>query len=190
MIAFFDGMVRAFLKSVIDHIYFINVYREIPCRFASDLVHFRMLFRECFGLPFWGPIWRHQFFSRDRYHPSSDFFRNYFRIFSITSQQESFVRLEVSDGKSFRALGAASRGCSTGLALRVGCKDDALSRHMRSITCTPISDARKYLSASWVNAACFRLLRNSENASTMTGSYVFSLIVNWGMASSISAGKR
>jgi hypothetical protein len=25
MIAFFDGMVRAFLKSVIDHIYFINV---------------------------------------------------------------------------------------------------------------------------------------------------------------------
>jgi len=123
-------------------------------------------------------------------HPSSRFPRDYFRIFSMTSQQESFARLEDGDGKSVRALRTASWGCSTGLALCVGCKDDALSRHMRSITCTPISDARKYLSASWVNAACFRLLRNSENASTMTGSYVFSLIVNWGMASSISAGKR
>ena len=38
--AVFDGMVRALLKSVIDHIYFINVYREIPGRFASDLVPF------------------------------------------------------------------------------------------------------------------------------------------------------
>lgn len=115
---------------------------------------------------------------------------DYFRIFSITSQQESFARLSGGDGKSFRALGTESRSCSAELTLCVGCKGDELSRHMRSITCTPISDARKYLSASWVNAACFRLLRNSENASTMTGSYVFSFMVNWGISSSLPAGKR
>ena len=162
-------MVRALLKSVIDHIYFINVYREIPGRFASDLVHFRVRFRAYFGQLFWGQIWRHRF-SQDAYNPSSNFSRDYFRIFSITSQQESFARLEVADGKSSRALGTESLSCSTDLTFCIVSKGDELSRHIRSITCTPISDARKYLSASWVNAACFRLLRNSENASTMTGS--------------------
>ena len=42
------------------------------------------------------------------FHPTSGFSRDYFRIFSITSQQESFARLEADNGKSFRALGTES----------------------------------------------------------------------------------